>query len=121
MNKRNPSKPMKGNSPNSGDYEAILQKNLEEQNEYKIDVLLQNVNELKQIGMGLNEDITEEKPILDTVGQHFGSISFYLKQTLTRVDSLMVSHTGKIVVYLTVLLIVGFLILHFISRNYNFS
>ena len=115
MQRKNP--PKNSKTPNSKDYESILQKNLEDQNEYKIDVLLQNVNELKQIGLDINNDITEEKPILATVDQHFGSISTYLKQTLTKVDGLMVSHTGRIVVYLTVLLIVGFLALTYISRK----
>lgn len=101
---------------NKGDYEKILQKNLEEQNEHKIDILLQNVNELKQIGLDLNNDISEEKPILDTVGSHFGQISSYLKQTIAQVDTLMVSHTGKIVVYLTLVLVLGFVALNFIAR-----
>lgn len=104
MSKRNPSKPT-----NHKDYESILQKNLEEQNEYKIDVLLQNVNELKQIGMDMNDDITEEKPILSTVEKNFDSVSMLLRQTLTKVDSLMVSHVGKVVFYLISITIVLFL------------
>ena len=116
MQRKNPPKNSKAGPPNA-DYESILQKNLEDQNEYKIDVLLQNVNELKQIGLDINNDITEEKPILATVEQHFGSISTYLKQTLSKVDGLMVSHTGRIVVYLSLLLIIGFLALTYISRK----
>ena len=112
-------KPTKRNQgkANNNDYEAIMQKNLEDQNEYKIDMLLQNVNELKQIGKDMNNDITEEKPILNTVGQHFDSVSILLRQTLTKVDALMVSHLGKIALYLTIILIVLFVIIHFFRSS----
>ena len=114
MMKRNPVKPTNNNNK---DYEAILQKNLEEQNEYKIDVLLQNVNELKQIGKDMNDDIHEEKPVLNTVGQNFDLISNLLRQTLTKVDSLMVSHLGKIALYITLIVIVLFIIMTFKGKT----
>lgn len=110
MNKRNPKKP-------DNKYDDILQKSLEEQNEHKIDVLLQNVNELKQIGLDLNEDISEEKPILNTIGSHFDGISSSLRQTMNKIDLLMVYRTNKIVGGIVGVAVLLFIALHFLYKK----
>ena len=102
---------------NHHDYEAIMQKNLEEQNEIKIDVLLQNVNELKQIGLDLNGDISEEKPILNHIGNNFDKVSIYLRQTMNKIDLLMVSHTRKIVFFVVIIVVILFLAMHFLKKT----
>lgn len=105
MSKRNPH-----------EYESILQKNLEEQNEIKIDVLLQNVNELKQIGLDLNGDISEEKPILNTMSNSFDQVSIYMRKTMNKIDLLMVSHTSKIVVFVIAVVLIFLIIVHFWNK-----
>lgn len=101
---------------NHHDYESILQKNLEEQNEIKIDVLLQNVNELKQIGLDLNGDISEEKPILNTMSNSFDQVSIYLRKTMNKIDLLMISHTSKIVLFVIVVVLIFLIIAHFWNK-----
>lgn len=111
MTKRN----MNGKG-NNQDYEKIFQQNVEEENEQKIDILIQNVNELKQIGLEFNTDIDEDKQKLGGIREKFDSAAISLVQTINKVDKLVNSKVGKITYYLIIFVIILFIIVRLVYK-----
>lgn len=97
---------------NNGDsHDKILQQSVEAENENKIDILLQNVNDLKQIGIDFSQDITDDKTHLIHMDKNFDTISVLMKQTVGKVENLLNTKTGRLSLYMILIILILFLLL----------
>lgn len=106
---------------NSGNFngvphDKILQQSVESENENKIDILLQNVNDLKQIGLDFSQDITDDKTHLIHMDKNFDTISVLMKQTVGKVENLLNTKTGRLTLYMILIILILFLLLKFFFK-----
>ena len=97
--------------------EKIIQNNLQQNNDESIDILLQDVQQLKQISIDFNGDIGNERKTTEKVSKHFDDSSKLLDKTLKQVENLLKSKTNKISCYLIMGTVVFFVFLYIYQKK----
>ena len=105
-----------GSGPKKGgNYENVLQQSLEEENQVYIDVLSENVRNIKHIAHTLKNHLSDEKTVFDDLDNKFDKSNKLLKFTQAKMDQIMSSSSGKITCYLVAFIIFFFVVLYLLG------
>lgn len=104
-----------GSGPKKNNYENVLQQSLEEENQVYIDVLSENVRNIKNIANTLKSHLSDEKTMFDDLDNKFDKSNKLLKFTQAKMDQIMSSSTGKITCYLVAFILFFFVVLYLLG------
>ncbi|KRX07640.1 hypothetical protein PPERSA_11189 [Pseudocohnilembus persalinus] len=99
----------------SGKDHQILQRNLEEDNEAKIDELYNQVNHLKGVSQDINAFLSEDKSMLNQMDGQYSSNQNLMAGAMEKIDELLNSNVGKNYCFLIIVVLCFFIILYFLK------
>ena len=100
---------------NPGQYSEHEQRMLEEQNDEKIDALFSSVEALKARTLGINQEVTEQNRLLDSMQLQMESAGSMLASTVDKMKELYATSGGGNLCKLTLFFMFVLFLLYFLA------
>lgn len=85
---------------------------MEEQNNKKTSALAESVEKLKLLSIDINDEVSDQNRLLNSMGNQMGSASSMLNDTLGKLGVMLESSESKHALYLIIFVVVSFVLLY---------
>ena len=93
----------------------IINRNLESENDNKIDELSDKISELKSISLDIRDYMNNESKLLKNMDNDYDNSTNLMGATMKKVDQILNAKTGRISCYLVLIILIFFSVLYFLS------